>query len=160
MGHWANLVAHERNIKMKAILLFSCLLGSSVMPPADDAAVSKQAIAKLLADQVEAWNKGDLEGFLVGYWKSPELTFSSGKDKTKGWQATLDRYRKSYQAAGKEMGKLTFSEIEIELIATEAAYVRGAWKLVTTKDTPGGLFTLIIKKLPEGWRIVHDHTSG
>jgi ketosteroid isomerase-like protein len=118
------------------------------------------AIRRVLDDQVEAWNRGDLEGFMAGYWHSPQLTFFSGKDRTSGWQATIERYRKRYQAEGREMGKVGFSEIEIEPLSAENAYVRGRWKVVNSKETLGGLFTLIFKKQPEGWRIVHDHTSS
>ncbi len=121
---------------------------------------SKDAIRQVLDSQVAAWNKGDLEGFMAGYWKSEKLTFFSGDKIEHGWQATYDRYRKRYQAEGREMGKLTFSELEIEMVGADTASVRGRWKLVTRKETPGGLFTLIFKKLPEGWRIVHDHTSA
>jgi ketosteroid isomerase-like protein len=130
----------------------------SAEPAAQGAA--KRDIAKVLTDQVVAWNKGDLEAFMEGYWKSPELTFFSGKDITKGWQATLERYRKRYQAEGKEMGKLSFSNLEIDVLGPDSAFVRGRWKVVTSKETLGGLFTLVFKKLPAGWRIVHDHTSA
>jgi beta-aspartyl-peptidase (threonine type) len=118
------------------------------------------AIRKVLDDQATAWNKGDLEGFMAGYWKSDKLTFFSGKDKTQGWQATLDRYRKRYQADGKEMGKLTFSDLQIEILGPDSAFVRGRYRLVLGKETPQGIFTLIFKKTADGWRIVHDHTSG
>lgn len=118
------------------------------------------AIRKVLNDQVAAWNKGDLERFMSGYWKSPHLSFSSGKDRTRGWQATYERYRKRYQSEGREMGQLSFSELEIEPLSDTSAYVRGRWQLVLKKETIGGLFTLIFKKQPEGWRIVHDHTSS
>ncbi len=127
-------------------------------PAADDSAA--EAIRKVLDDQVAAWNKGDLKGFMAGYWRSPDLSFFSGKDKTRGWQATLERYQKRYQAEGKEMGKLTFREIEIEPLGPDGAWVRGRWQLQLSKETVGGLFTLIFKKFPDGWRIVHDHTSG
>lgn len=119
-----------------------------------------RAVRRVLDDQVAAWNKGDLKGFMAGYWRSPDLTFFSGKDKTRGWDATLERYQKRYQAEGKEMGKLTFRDLEIEVLSPESAWVRGRWQLELSKETVGGLFTLIFKKLPEGWRIVHDHTSG
>jgi beta-aspartyl-peptidase (threonine type) len=125
--------------------------------PPDEAS---RGIRKVLDDQVVAWNKGYLEGFMAGYWNSPKLSFASGKDKTRGWQATFDRYKKRYQSEGREMGKLSFSELEIDPLSPDSAYVRGRWKLVTSKDTPGGLFTLIFKKMPEGWRIIHDHTSS
>ncbi|HLN32030.1 MAG TPA: nuclear transport factor 2 family protein [Gemmataceae bacterium] len=120
----------------------------------------KAAIRRVLDDQAKAWNKGDLEGFMDGYWKSPDLTFSSGKDRTHGWDATMQRYRKRYQSEGREMGKLSFSEIEIETLGPESAFVRGRWKVVNSKETLGGQFTLVFKKFPEGWRIIHDHTSN
>ena len=126
----------------------------------DKNAAEKEAVRKLLDAQAVAWNKGDLKGFMAGYWQSDELSFFSGKDRTRGWNATFERYRKRYQAEGKEMGKLTFSELEIELLGADAVWVRGRWNLVAGKETHGGLYTLICKKLPEGWRIVHDHTSG
>ena len=121
---------------------------------------ANQAIRKVLDDQVIAWNKGDLRGFMEGYWQSPELSFYSGKNKTKGWQATLDRYRKKYQGEGKEMGKLAFSELDVELLGPGHALVRGRWQLTLAKEHPSGLFTLIFRKVPAGWRIVHDHTSN
>lgn len=125
-----------------------------------DADEARTAIRKVLDDQVAAWNKGDLPGFMEGYWKSPELTFFAGKEATRGWQALFDRYRKKYQAEGKQMGKLAFTDLEIELIAADRAMVRGRWRVVLPKESPQGLFTLLVKKLPGGWRITHDHTSG
>jgi beta-aspartyl-peptidase (threonine type) len=122
--------------------------------------LAKLAVQQVLDDQVAAWNKGDLEGFMAGYWKSDDLTFFSGNDVTRGWKATLERYRKRYQADGKEMGKLTFSELKIEMLGEESALVRGRWKVVTSKETLQGLFTVIFKKTSDGWKIVHDHTSA
>src|SRR5262245_17314716 len=102
----------------------------------------KKAVQELLDAQVVAWNKGDLKGFMAGYWKSEKLTFFSGDKIEHGWQATYDRYQKRYKAEGREMGKLTFSDLDIEILGTDTAWVRGRWKLVTSKDSPGGLFTL------------------
>ena len=138
-----------------SLLLFALLPAE---PP--KAELAEQAIRKVLDDQAKAWNKGDLEGFMAGYWKSPELTFSSGGDRTKGWQATLERYRKRYQAKGQRMGKLTFREVEVEVLAADSAWARGRWRVVRGKETLEGLFTLVLKKMPKGWFIVHDHTSG
>lgn len=118
-----------------------------------------QAIEKVLSDQVIAWNKGDLEGFMAGYWRSPELSFYSGKSITHGWQPTLDRYHNRYQAEGREMGKLAFNDLQVEMLGQDTAFVRGKWQLELKQETVGGLFTLIFKKFPEGWRIIHDHTS-
>ena len=117
-------------------------------------------IRKVLDDQVVAWNKGDLVGFMKGYWNSKDLTFVSGKDATRGWQETLDRYRKRYQSEGKEMGKLAFSDVEVRVLAPGVALVTGKWELTLGKEKVGGRYSLVMKKLDEGWRIVHDHTSG
>ena len=145
-----------------AILVLSVCLCAPIVGPtqADSTQTTKAAIQKVLDDQVTAWNKGDLKEFMAGYWNSPELSFFSGKDPKRGWEATYKRYRERYQAEGQEMGKLSFSDLQIEPLGATSAYVRGRWKLVTGKETLGGLFTLIVKKLPEGWRIVHDHTSA
>lgn len=89
-----------------------------------------------------------------------ELTFFSGNQRTAGWQPTLERYRKKYQADNKEMGRLSFKDLNIEMLGSEHAFVRGRFVLAMKNETPTGLFTLILKKLPAGWRIIHDHTSG
>jgi|SRR6516165_1261738 beta-aspartyl-peptidase (threonine type) len=122
---------------------------------------TEAAIRSLLQQQVDAWNRHDLEGFMAGYWKSPELTFFSGGAETKGWEPTLERYRRSYQAEGKEMGKLEMSHTQVVPLSPEAAYVLGHWHLTMSDGkTPHGLYTLILRKFPEGWRIIHDHTSA
>lgn len=118
------------------------------------------AIRAVLDQQVEAWNRHDLEGFMAGYWKSPELTFFSGGTMTKGWEPTLERYRKNYQAEGREMGTLDFSEVKVELLGNSAGFVRGRFHLkLSGGKEPSGIFTLVFRKFPEGWKIVHDHTS-
>ncbi len=132
------------------------LLVSLSVAQADDAG----DIRTVLDDQVAAWNKGDLRGFMKGYWKSKELTFVSGKDATRGWDETLARYQKRYQAEGKEMGKLRFSEVDVRILAPGVALVTGKWELQLSKEKVGGRYSLILKKLDEGWRIIHDHTSG
>ncbi len=136
------------------------MLGAWAIADSQSRMDAKKAIRLVLDDQVIAWNKGDLKGFMAGYWQSEELTFFSAGTKTQGWQATLERYQKRYQAEGKEMGKLTFSDLDIDVLSPESAVVRGRWKLVTSKETLGGLYTLVLKKKGEGWRIVHDHTSS
>ena len=136
-----------------AIAVSVCL---APMVRADDAT----DLRKVLDEQVVAWNKGDLVGFMKGYWNSKELTFVSGKDATRGWQETLDRYKKRYQSEGKEMGKLAFSDVDVSVLSPGVALVTGKWELTLSKETVGGRYTLIMKKLDEGWRIVHDHTSG
>jgi beta-aspartyl-peptidase (threonine type) len=118
------------------------------------------SVKAVLTTQVESWNKGDLDGFLSTYWKSDDLVFFSGGTVSKGHQAVSDRYQKRYKADGKEMGKLTFSDLEVQMLGTDTAMVRGKWKLDLKAEKPEGLFTLIVKKLPDGWKITHDHTSS
>jgi ketosteroid isomerase-like protein len=122
-------------------------------------AAQESPVQQVLQQQQAAWNHHDLEAFMSGYWNSPELTFF-GTKRTSGWKATLERYRTTYQGEGREMGKLEFSDLKIEAVAPDAAFVRGRWKLTRTDGkTPHGLFTLVFRKFPEGWKIVHDHTS-
>jgi beta-aspartyl-peptidase (threonine type) len=121
---------------------------------------SKVEVEHVLQAQQDAWNRRDLDAFMAGYWNSPELTFFSGAKEQHGWQATLDRYRSTYASPGHEMGKLEFSGLRIETLGGDAAFVRGTWQLTMSDGkTPHGLFTLVFRKFPEGWKIVHDHTS-
>lgn len=122
---------------------------------------TKSAVENVLRTQQAAWNRHDLEGFMAGYWNSPDLTFFSDAHETSGWQGALARYRNRYQGEGKEMGKLEFSELRIEPLGSDAAFVRGAWQLTLSDGkTPHGIFTLVFRKLSDGWKIVHDHTSA
>lgn len=121
----------------------------------------RSAIEQVLHAQQDAWNRHDLEAFMAGYWNSPDLTFFSGGQERHGWQATLERYRATYASPGHEMGKLEFSDLRTEMLGSDAAFVRGAWHLTMSDGkTPHGLFTLVFRKFPDGWKIVHDHTSA
>jgi len=115
-------------------------------------------IRKVMTEQTAAWNSGDIKGFMQGYWNSPELVFVSGANVTKGWQPTLDRYKKNYDSKAK-MGALTFSDLEVDVLSKDAAVVLGSWSLQRESDNPHGKFTLIFRKFKDGWKIVHDHTS-
>ena len=114
-------------------------------------------IRAVMTKQAADWNRGDIPAFMEGYWKSDQLTFVSTRV-TKGWQPTLENYKKSYPDKA-AMGVLTFSDLEITVISKDAAVVLGSWSLQREKDKPGGKFTLIFRKFKEGWRIIHDHTS-
>jgi uncharacterized protein (TIGR02246 family) len=117
------------------------------------------AIRAVLEAQTAAWNRGDIEGFMDGYARSPDIVFVSGDSLTHGWQTVLDRYKKGYDTREK-MGTLAFSDLEVKVISKDAAVVIGRWQLTRAGDTPHGRFTLIFRRLAEGWRIVHDHTSS
>lgn len=115
-------------------------------------------ILSVMDAQTAAWNRGDIDGFMLGYWKSDDLVFVSGDDVTRGWQSTLDRYNRNYNSREK-MGALKFSDVEIDVISKNAAVVLGSWSLIRASDNPKGKFTLIFRKFKDGWRIVRDHTS-
>ena len=118
------------------------------------------AIRRVLDDQTLAWNRGDLDAFLEGYWRSPKVVFQSGGTRHDGFDAMRDRYRQRYQAEGKAMGQLVFSGLDIEPLALDAAFVRGRYTLTMPDGShPTGLFTLIMRRLDNGWKITHDHTS-
>jgi len=152
-------VAPEADHPMRTLLLF-LLLALQASAQTGNSAV-EPSVRQLLAAQQDAWNRHDLGAFMMGYWNSSELTFFSGAKQTSGWQATLERYRKTYQSEGHEMGKLEFSDLKIEPLGSAAAFVRGAWHLTMSDGkTPHGVFTLIFRKFPDGWKIVHDHTSA
>ncbi len=120
----------------------------------------QRAIEGVLHKQQEAWNRHDLEGFMAGYWNSPQLTFFSGGEERDGWQATLDRYLATYAGPGHTMGELQFTNLRVEVLGQQGAFVRGAWKLTMPDGKrPHGLFTLVFRKFPDGWKIIHDHTS-
>ena len=128
--------------------------------PGPETKAAETAVRQLLDTQAAAWNRGDLEGYMSGYWNSGELTFSSGATESGGWKPTLERYRQHYKKAGSQMGHLDFSNIRFEALGEEAALVRGRWRLKTANgQTRTGLFTLMLRRFPEGWRIVHDHSS-
>lgn len=138
-------------MKFIALLLFSC-----VNLFAQDQDVT--AIRKVLAQQQQDWNSGNLEAFMQGYWKSDSLKFISSRGINYGWQATLDGYKKGYPTT-EAMGKLTFTIISIEKLSKKSAIVIGKWHLQRTKDEPQGHFTLLWKKIEGRWVIVADHTS-
>jgi ketosteroid isomerase-like protein len=128
---------------------------TGAQPQSDDAA----AILTLLNDQTAAWNRGDIEGFMNGYWNSNQTEFVSSEGVSRGWQALLERYRRSYPDR-KAMGHLTFSDLEIRVECSTAAYAIGEYHLQRENDNPSGVFTLNFRKFPEGWRVVVDHTTA
>ena len=146
---------------MKTFILFAVVLfatGSLFSQSANQIAKIKTEIVAVMDDQTAAWNRGDVEGFMRGYWNSPELVFVSGDTVTHGWQPTLDRYKKNYNSREK-MGTLKFTDLAVNVISKDAAVVLGNWSLTRANDNPKGKFTLIFRKFRDGWRVVHDHTS-
>ena len=120
---------------------------------------SAAEIQSVFTAQQDAWNRGDIDAFMNGYAQSASTVFVSGDEVTRGWDTVRERYRKKYSDRTK-MGTLTFSEIEVTPLSADSAVVLGRWKLQRANDQPHGRFTLVFKRLPEGWRIILDHTSA
>ena len=118
-----------------------------------------QSIRAVLSAQQTAWNRGDIPAFLAGYWNSPELTFAGSDGIVRGYEGLLARYRKSYPDR-QTMGALDFSGLEIRSLGPTAALVLGRWHLNRQAGDVGGVFSLVFQRFPDGWRIVHDHTSA
>lgn len=143
---------------MKIAAILFVILAATVSAAAQNRNEKAAAeIRSVLDAQVAAWNKGDTEGFMKGYWNSPNTTFIS-RNLTRGWQTVLDNYKKNYDTREK-MGVLSFGELEINVLSKDAAYVLGTWRIEDGKTNPNGRFTLVFRKVKEGWRVVHDHTS-
>lgn len=126
------------------------------LPDSRDA--DRQAITQVLDDQQSAWNRGDKEAFLQGYWHSSELTFSGSNGIARGWEGVLARYKTRYPDRA-AMGKLDFSHLEFRFLGPDAALVLGHWYLTRKQGDIDGVFTLVWQRFPDGWRIIHDHTS-
>ena len=126
-------------------------------PPAAASDSLTPAIKAVLTRQMEAWNRGNIDDFMQHYWKSDQLTFSSGGATTRGWDATRERYRKRY-ATVEQMGKLSFDQLEVSALSDSAALVLGRWKLQRSEPT-GGNFSLVVRRIDGQWLIIHDHTS-
>lgn len=119
----------------------------------------RAAIEAVLNGQQTAWNQGDVDAFLKGYWDSPELTFSGSSGVSRGWDGVLARYKKNYPDRA-AMGRLDFSQLEFRFLGADAALVLGRWHLTRDKGDVGGVFSLVWQRFPEGWKIIHDHTSA
>ena len=151
---------------MKSYLL-ACLLPFLILSwsfspaacAAADAAAIQSAVRAVIDQQAKDWNAGDISKFMRGYDRSDKTRFASGGNITLGWQAVLDRYQRTYSDRA-AMGTLTFSDIDITVASEDTALAFGRWHLKRDKDEPSGLFTLLFRKTPDGWRIVHDHTSA
>lgn len=151
------------NLNSRVILVFG-VLALILAPISKKSVVASEAgeqaqIRTLLQTQTEAWNRGDIDAFMAGYWKSDETAFVGAGGITRGWQSVLERYKKSYPDR-KAMGQLTFSALEIHLVCPDAAFAIGQFQLERENDKPAGIFTLNFRKFPEGWRIVADHTTA
>jgi ketosteroid isomerase-like protein len=123
----------------------------------------EEAIRNVMKLQSEAWNAGDVDGFMKYYWNNEDLTFVSKRGVSKGWQQVYDNYKKGYPDKA-AMGNLTFDKLEFDKMSSTAYMVTGSWfleypKAKEEREDVGGWFTLIFKKFKKDWLIVYDHTS-
>ncbi len=141
------------------LLSVTSAFAQSKAEPNQHAAKDAAAIKSVLDAQCDAWNRGDIEGFMDGYERSGTTIFVGGDNVTRGWQTVLDRYKKNYDSREK-MGTLTFTDLEITQLGNDSALVLMRWHLQRAKDEPHGRSTLIMRRTKQGWKIVHDHSSA
>ena len=150
-------------MRMRGRYLIFCFLAGAILGSTSILAEQSNAISSeiesVLRAQQEAWNRGNIDAFMNGYSRSDATVFVSSDEVTRGWQKVLDRYKQKYSDRAK-MGMLTFSNLEITGLSNDSAVVLGSWKLKRASDEPHGRFTLIFRRLADGWKIVHDHTSS
>lgn len=143
------------NIFMKPLLLAVALLFTII---ATGQSNDETAIRALLQTQTAAWNRGDLEAFMQTYWHSDSLTFIGKSGVTRGWQPTLDNYKKGYPDKA-AMGNLSFDILEVKKLSDQYYYVTGKWMLQRAGDKPSGYYTLLLRKIGGAWKIISDHSS-
>jgi ketosteroid isomerase-like protein len=146
-------------VRWVLVCLLACLLGCAAPPhmftPSDDT-----AIRGVMAAQVEAWNRGDIDGFMAGYEKSPDLVFTSGGQIRHGYDETIAKYKAKYGTDKSTMGQLAFALLSIQHLGADGAIVLGKWALSGGPNAAGGVFSVAFERTSSGWRIVHDHTSS
>jgi uncharacterized protein (TIGR02246 family) len=154
-----------RRTMFRMILIILGLIGGSHVAKAqaapDTHAKDRAAITQLITSQQLSWNKGDIDTFVKAYWNSPDLTFSGTRGTERGYETVLEHYKKAYPDRS-TMGQLDFSDLEFHFIGNDGALVLGHWHLTRDKDKGdvGGVFSLVWQRFPQGWRIIHDHTSA
>jgi uncharacterized protein (TIGR02246 family) len=157
------VLAYKRSVSLQTRLTLSSicniLIVALVCAAPEETPNSVVEIQSVLTAQQDAWNRGEIDAFMNGYARSASTVFVSEDEIRRGWETVRDRYRVKYSDHAK-MGTLSFSEIEVTMLSPDAAVVLGRWRLKRANDEPHGRFTLLFKRRPEGWRIVHDHTSA
>jgi len=163
-----SLPGESRGVKWFVMLvLVGCAPGAGAVRRADDPAVLRAhvtadhaAIKAVLDAQVAAWNRGDLAGYMEGYAKSDALVFTSGGNIRRGWQHAFDHYQARYAKDRTAMGTLGFEILSIDAVGADGAVVLGNWILTGSPSDGRGVYSVVLERRPEGWRIVHDHTSS
>jgi ketosteroid isomerase-like protein len=141
---------------MKLYLLMAALLCVGFSPQAQNK--EEAAVRQLLADQAAAWNRGDIKGFMNGYWESDSLMFIGKSGITYGWQQTLENYKRGYPDTA-AMGKLHFELLQVKRLSVQYFYVVGKWQLTRSMGNVGGHFNLLLRKIKKKWVVIADHSS-
>ena len=153
-------IRHSSHRRGRTLTISFCIFMAATISAAPTQTQNAAAqIRSVLRAQQDAWNRGDIDAFMNGYARSTSTVFVSDDTIRRGWEIVRARYKEKYSDRAK-MGALSFSDLEITLLSPDAAVVLGRWSLKRANDQPHGRFTLVFKRLPEGWRIVHDHTSA
>src|SRR5258705_1596155 len=147
------LIPRSFCIKQLLLLLFLVTSLTSLGQANNEAAVRK-----VLTVQIAAWNRGDIDSFMEGYWKNDSLTFTGKNGVTYGWTKTLNNYKRNYPDTI-SMGKLSFTIVTLKILQGEYSHVIGKWHLQRTIGNLEGYFTLLFRKIKGKWVIIADHTS-
>jgi ketosteroid isomerase-like protein len=161
----STLVARRegRELNRRAVLAFRALAIAALAACAGPRRFTpddRASVAAVLVRQRDAWNRGDLDGFLSGYAATGQLVFTSGGQIRRGFEETRARYRARYGTDRKSMGLLEFEILDVQPAGADGAVVLGRWRLVETPNAGSGVFSVVMERRPEGWRIIHDHTSA
>ena len=151
-------IVHSRAFARSLVLVLLLAAAGAAIAQPPPPSPQQQILAVIQASQ-DAWNAGDIPGFMDAYHRGDDMRFASGGTVTFGWQATLDRYQARYTDRS-IMGTLTFSDLDVTLLGPESALVFGKWELQRAEDRPHGLTSLVFRRIDGEWRIVHDHTSS
>lgn len=148
-------------IRVGSLAWLVCLAAcATTRPPARAfGPADERAVRAVLATQQAAWNQGDLEGFMAGYARSDALVFTSGGKVRRGWQETHDKFVATYGAAKDTMGRLVFEVLGVQAVGADGAVVLGRWSL-DGPNAGAGVFSVVLERQAEGWKVVHDHTSS
>lgn len=141
-----------------ALTLLAAPLGCA--GPRQFTAEDRAGVAAVLDRQAAAWNRGDLDGYMSGYAASPDLVFTSGGRIRRGFDETRASYLKRYGGDRSGMGHLAFEILGIQPAGPDGVVVLGRWRLTDTPNAGSGVFSVVLERRPEGWRIIHDHTSS
>lgn len=145
---------------MRLVVLAVALAACGAPAKPTFSAADRTAALAVLDAQVAAWNRGDLEGYMAGYARTDDLVFTSGSKVRRGWDETIEKYRAKYGSDPSTMGTLSFEILGVQPLGADGVVVLGRWQLTDTPESGSGVFSVVLERRPEGWRVVHDHTSS